>query len=211
MQSLAELLWLVRIGLATCLIVHIISAVYLKLKSISANPTKYQVANYFKAKLTSRTMLWTGVLLLVCIVMHLLHFTAGVVDIEGGYEQYELYPTRTYVAGGDCCSEKDDCCSGKSGFQSACCEKICSAVCDKQNAGCCKDCPEGDKMCPKCEANPEMCSKNLKPDCQMVCSKSSDCKDACSSSACCSDEASCCDGKDDCCEESDESCCDQEC
>lgn len=57
LQSLGELLWLTRIGLFVCAVLHIISAIYLRVLNNKAKPIGYQVKNYAKAKLTSRTML----------------------------------------------------------------------------------------------------------------------------------------------------------
>lgn len=80
LQGLGELLWLIRIVLLLCLVLHIITSVKLKLHNLSAKPTAYQYKSYLKARLTSRTMIWTGLMVFAFLVFHILHFTAGVVD-----------------------------------------------------------------------------------------------------------------------------------
>jgi succinate dehydrogenase / fumarate reductase cytochrome b subunit len=98
LQGLGELLWLVRAGLLVCIILHIISAVYLRLYSNEAKPTNYHVKNYVKATINKRTMLWAGVLIACGVTFHILHFTAGALNFENGYNQQELTPTATYGA-----------------------------------------------------------------------------------------------------------------
>lgn len=93
LQSNKEFLWIIRGTLLLCLVLHVISAISLRFYNNAAKPIKYKVTNYAKAKLTSRTMLWTGMLLLAGITYHILHFTAGKVDFEGGYESHELHQT----------------------------------------------------------------------------------------------------------------------
>jgi succinate dehydrogenase/fumarate reductase cytochrome b subunit len=135
--GLVEFLWLLRIGLFVCLILHIISAVYLRLKNNAAKPIGYQVKNYAKAKLTSRTMLWTGLLVLSGATLHLLHFTAGVIDIENGYETYEAYPTGEFVMGVvNGCSDENTCCNSCNDAKDDCCAT--EQKCDCKGQQCCK-------------------------------------------------------------------------
>ncbi|MFP4527998.1 MAG: succinate dehydrogenase cytochrome b subunit [Candidatus Kapaibacterium sp.] len=90
LQGLGEGLWIIRIVLILVLVFHIITSVRLKLLNNSTKPTKYQVKQYVVAKLTSRTMFWTGVMIFAFLTYHLLHFTAGVTDpsIYGHVEHY---------------------------------------------------------------------------------------------------------------------------
>ena len=170
--GLVEFLWLLRVGLITCLILHIISAVYLRLKNNAAKPVGYQVKNYAKAKLTSRTMLWTGLLVLTGVTLHLLHFTTGTLDFENGHNTYEAYPTGDFVMSKDGCpmknASKDGCCNA----EQKCCKTDCSdKPCCKEGRTDCSDkpcqqvvieepcsdmeCLAGDKMCSKCKENPQ--------------------------------------------------------
>ncbi len=90
LQSLGELLWLVRIFLFICLILHIITAIRLYFLNKSTKPAKYQVKAYVRSTLSSRTMIYGGIAIFLFLVYHLLHFTAGVADssIYGHVERY---------------------------------------------------------------------------------------------------------------------------
>ena len=134
--GLAEVLWILRVGLILCLILHIISAVYLRLKNNAAKPIGYQVKNYAKAKLTSRTMLWTGLMVLAGIVFHILHFTTGTIDFNDGYETYEVYPTGGYVMGLSGCTDKNICDDAKKGCDSKTFFK--ADACSGSKEQCCK-------------------------------------------------------------------------
>jgi len=91
LQSAAEVLWIVRIVLIVSVILHIITSVKLKLDNLQSKPVKYQVKRYAKAKLTSRTMIWTGIMIGCFVAYHLLHFTFGVIDAKnyGRTDYYE--------------------------------------------------------------------------------------------------------------------------
>jgi succinate dehydrogenase / fumarate reductase cytochrome b subunit len=82
LQGLGELLWAFRIVLFLALVFHIITSIYLKLLNNSTKPTKYQVKKYLEAKLTARTMIWTGIMVFAFLVYHIMHFTLGVADPE---------------------------------------------------------------------------------------------------------------------------------
>lgn len=89
LQGLGEILWIIRIGLFVCLVLHLITSIRLKLLNNSARPTAYQYKSFLKAKLTSRTMIWTGIMIFAFLTYHLLHFTAGVTNpVE--YDQHEV-------------------------------------------------------------------------------------------------------------------------
>jgi succinate dehydrogenase cytochrome b subunit len=80
---LAELTWLLRIVLIVSLILHVMMAYQLTQRSNAARPVAYQKREPQVATLASRTMRWGGVLLLVFIVFHILHFTTETVDPGG--------------------------------------------------------------------------------------------------------------------------------
>jgi succinate dehydrogenase / fumarate reductase cytochrome b subunit len=76
-----QLLWLIRAVLIACVLVHIIAAVQLWLRSRAARPVgyrKYEV-NELVFSRASRTMLWGGLALGAFVVFHLLHLTTGTV------------------------------------------------------------------------------------------------------------------------------------
>ena len=72
-----ELLWVARLGLLAAVALHIWSAWQLTLINRRARPQRYAVQSYQKATYASRTMRWGGVIILLFVVYHLLHFTTG--------------------------------------------------------------------------------------------------------------------------------------
>lgn len=90
LHSLGPILWIIRIILIVSAILHIITSVKLKIENWGAKPTHYAVRNYLRAKLTSRTMIWTGLMIACFVVYHLLHFTFRVTNPEHVYpEMYQ--------------------------------------------------------------------------------------------------------------------------
>jgi succinate dehydrogenase / fumarate reductase cytochrome b subunit len=59
-------------------VVHIYFAVQIALENSAANPSRYAVNKHLKATFSSKNMIWTGVLLGIFIIAHILHFTARV-------------------------------------------------------------------------------------------------------------------------------------
>jgi succinate dehydrogenase / fumarate reductase, cytochrome b subunit len=80
---LNELTWLLRIVLVVAVILHVLMAVQLTRRSAAARPVGYQHRDPQVSTLASRTMKWGGVLLLVFIVFHILHFTTETIDPGG--------------------------------------------------------------------------------------------------------------------------------
>ncbi|MDB4917113.1 MAG: succinate dehydrogenase (or fumarate reductase) cytochrome b subunit, b558 family [Gemmatimonadetes bacterium] len=79
LKSTGELLWLARLGLLAALIAHVTMALQLTQIARRARPTGYAKRIPQVSTLASRSMRWGGVLLLVFIVFHLLHFTTGTI------------------------------------------------------------------------------------------------------------------------------------
>jgi len=73
-------LWTVRIVLAVALVLHVICVVQLATSSRRARPVAYQRPDYVEATSSARWMLYTGTLLLLFLVFHLLQFTTGSID-----------------------------------------------------------------------------------------------------------------------------------
>lgn len=73
------ILWGTRVLLLFSVIVHVGTAVQLYYRSDHARPIPYAVKGRVAATTASKTMLWSGVAILVFVVYHLLHFTWGVV------------------------------------------------------------------------------------------------------------------------------------
>lgn len=73
-------LWTARLGLLVIAVAHIALAIQLALRNRRARPVAYAVREYQVASMASRTMALTGSLLLLFVVFHVLHLTAGLVD-----------------------------------------------------------------------------------------------------------------------------------
>lgn len=73
------LLWSFRIGLLTIAVLHIATGISLAMENRRARPEGYVAGKAPYASLSSRTMLLSGLILLVFIIFHLLHFTVGVI------------------------------------------------------------------------------------------------------------------------------------
>lgn len=80
LRDMPMLLWTARLGLLGIVALHIVLAIRLALQNRRARPVAYAVRAHRTASLASRTMSITGSLLLLFIIFHLLHLTAGVVD-----------------------------------------------------------------------------------------------------------------------------------
>lgn len=79
LKSLGEFLWLARIILLAALVLHVLMAWQLTQIKRKARPIDYTTREAQVSTVASRTMRWGGVLLLVFIVFHILHFTTGTV------------------------------------------------------------------------------------------------------------------------------------
>jgi succinate dehydrogenase / fumarate reductase, cytochrome b subunit len=79
LKSTGELLWVARLGLLAALVLHVLMAYQLTRIKANARPIGYERREPQVSTLAARTMRWGGVLLLVFIVFHILHFTTGTV------------------------------------------------------------------------------------------------------------------------------------
>jgi succinate dehydrogenase / fumarate reductase, cytochrome b subunit len=86
LHSLPGLLWTARIVLLVCVTLHIVTTVQLALLKKSARPVGYVKKDNSHSSYASRTMYWSGPIVLAFIIYHLLHFTFGV--IQPGVFQY---------------------------------------------------------------------------------------------------------------------------
>jgi succinate dehydrogenase / fumarate reductase cytochrome b subunit len=72
------LLWTARGGLLAIFLIHLLMAFRLRQEDYAARPIHYVCENTIQASWASRYMLSTGVVLLVFVIYHLMHFTFGV-------------------------------------------------------------------------------------------------------------------------------------
>lgn len=83
LQGLGELLWAVRLGLLTMLVLHIVFTIKLRAENRAARPEKYTVTQRRASSPAARWMLLSGLMVLCFIVFHLLHFTVQVPAVNG--------------------------------------------------------------------------------------------------------------------------------
>jgi succinate dehydrogenase / fumarate reductase cytochrome b subunit len=79
LKDRGALLWAARLGLLTVFILHIWLAVRLTLRNRAARPTRYAYDATVQASWASRTMIWSGMVILAFVIFHLLHYTFGLV------------------------------------------------------------------------------------------------------------------------------------
>jgi succinate dehydrogenase / fumarate reductase cytochrome b subunit len=92
------LLIFIRLGLATVFCIHIYAALQLARENRTARQTRYVASQTFQTSWASRYMVLTGLLVVVFVVGHLLHFTLGVVapesyggvDSAGNHDVYAM-------------------------------------------------------------------------------------------------------------------------
>ncbi len=77
-----QLLWIVRIVLLASVVLHMVAAYQLTRISYAGRPVSYARRRDVQATYASRTMRWGGVIILLFVIYHILHFTTGTVHPE---------------------------------------------------------------------------------------------------------------------------------
>ncbi len=88
-------LWIARAGLLAAAGLHIWAATSLTLESRAARPVGYHAWTPEESTYASRTMRWGGVIILLFVIYHLLHFTFGTVHPD--FRHGDVY--RNFVTG----------------------------------------------------------------------------------------------------------------
>jgi len=83
LESLGAGLWLIRLFLLACVLIHIWLAIQLTLENRAARPQDYGVSHVNRATLASRIMARTGIVVLAFILFHLAHYT-----VRAGHPQW---------------------------------------------------------------------------------------------------------------------------
>ena len=74
--------WFARGGLLVVFLLHVATGIRLARQNRAARPVAYQSEATLKATFASRSMVFSGLTLLVFIVYHLMHFTFGIVHTD---------------------------------------------------------------------------------------------------------------------------------
>ncbi len=77
LKSNLVLLWVVRAFLLTVVLVHIVTGYQLAWHSWGARPVRNRFWRPLRSTIASRTMRWTGPLIALFIIFHILHLTTG--------------------------------------------------------------------------------------------------------------------------------------
>src|SRR6201992_4487269 len=91
LHSIGELLWPVRIVLLICVTLHITATVQLALLKKRARPIGYSAKKAIASSYASRTMYWSGPIVLAFVIFHLLHLTAGYIHPGAAFIDADVY------------------------------------------------------------------------------------------------------------------------
>lgn len=91
LHTIGEVLWIVRLTLIVAIILHITATVQLALRNKRARPVGYSRKEAISSSYASRTMYWSGPIVLAFIIFHLLQFTAGYIHPESVFIEGNVY------------------------------------------------------------------------------------------------------------------------
>jgi succinate dehydrogenase / fumarate reductase, cytochrome b subunit len=91
LHSVPEILWAVRSVLTVSVVLHIWASVELAVRKIKARPVAYARRENVASSYASRTMYWSGPILLAFVIYHLLHLTAGAIHPGGEFIPADVY------------------------------------------------------------------------------------------------------------------------
>ncbi len=88
----SQALWIFRIILFVAVVLHILSAYQLTRASWAARPIAYKRKEPIQASYASRTMRWSGVIVALFVIYHILNFTTGDIGYASGqFQQHDVY------------------------------------------------------------------------------------------------------------------------
>jgi len=82
LKDLGGLLWVARGGLIVMFVVHVGLALKLAAENRAARPDRYEVPGRVQSTLGARSMVLTGLMILLVVLYHLAHFTWGITNPE---------------------------------------------------------------------------------------------------------------------------------
>lgn len=91
LRKFPEALWAVRIILLVSVILHIWASVELALRKSKARPIGYAKRENIASTYASRTMYWSGPIIFVFVIYHLLDLTAGTIHQGGTFAPGDPY------------------------------------------------------------------------------------------------------------------------
>ncbi|MGA8026868.1 MAG: succinate dehydrogenase cytochrome b subunit [Bryobacteraceae bacterium] len=91
LHGVPEILWAVRITLIISVILHIWASVELAVRKTQARPVAYAKRENIASSYASRTMYWSGPIILAFVIYHLLHLTAGIIHPGSDFIEADVY------------------------------------------------------------------------------------------------------------------------
>jgi succinate dehydrogenase / fumarate reductase cytochrome b subunit len=91
LHSLGELLWIIRGVMLLTILLHITATVQLALRSNQARPIGYSRKEAINSSYASRTMYWSGPIVLAFVIFHLLQFTVGYIHPQSQFIAGDVY------------------------------------------------------------------------------------------------------------------------
>ena len=91
LKAVPTLLWGTRILLLVSVTLHIWTSIQLTHLQAVGRPVKYVKKVNAHSTYASRTMMWSGPILLAFIIFHLLHFTFGTIHPGGRFDSHNVY------------------------------------------------------------------------------------------------------------------------
>lgn len=91
LRRFPEALWGARSVLLLAVALHIWSSIILGLRKMKARPVSYSTRQNTVSGYASRTMYWSGPIVLAFIIYHLLHLTAGIVHPQSTFREGDVY------------------------------------------------------------------------------------------------------------------------
>lgn len=91
LKSHLGLLWAARVTLLVAVGLHIWSSFELWLLQRAARPIKYVKKTNLNSTYASRTMIWSGPIILAFVIWHLLQFTFGVAHPGAPFDEHNVY------------------------------------------------------------------------------------------------------------------------
>lgn len=98
LHDLPPLVWSFRAVMLACVLIHAWFGVQTSVENSAAKPQNYAVSRYLRATVSSKSMIWTGLMIAAFVIYHLLQFTIRVTpDIVQGIDALGRFDVFTMV------------------------------------------------------------------------------------------------------------------
>lgn len=97
LHSMPPVVWIFRLVILVLFVIHITFGIQLTMENSAASPEQYAIQVSQKTTFAAKSMIYTGLIVLVFLVYHLLHFTMHVVNTDAIEPYYQLVNGRHNV------------------------------------------------------------------------------------------------------------------